>query len=45
VGGFQRALLASSVFLGLAALVGLRTTNAGAEQQPPLGEVPESAPA
>jgi hypothetical protein len=43
--GFQRALLASSVFLVAAAVVGLRATNTRGEQQPAPAGVPESAPA
>ena len=41
--GFQRALLASSVFLVAAAVVGLRATNTRGEQQPGLAELPEPA--
>ena len=41
--GFQRALLASSVFLVAAAVVGLRATNTRGEQQPGLTELPEPA--
>jgi EmrB/QacA subfamily drug resistance transporter len=43
--GFQRALLASSVFLVAAAVVGLRATNTRGEQQAAPAGVPESAPA
>jgi EmrB/QacA subfamily drug resistance transporter len=43
--GFQRALLASSIFLVAAALVALRATNTRGEQQPPRVEVPEAAAA
>jgi MFS family permease len=43
--GFQRALLASSVFLAAAAIVALRATNTRTEQQQPIAEVPESVPA
>jgi EmrB/QacA subfamily drug resistance transporter len=41
--GFQRALLASSVFLVAAAIVGLRATNTRGEQKPGVSEVPEPA--
>jgi EmrB/QacA subfamily drug resistance transporter len=41
--GFQRALLASSVFLVAAAVVGLRATNTRGEQQLGLAELPEPA--
>ena len=41
--GFQRALLASSVVLLAAAVVGLRATNTRGEQQPGVSEVPEPA--
>jgi EmrB/QacA subfamily drug resistance transporter len=44
-GGFQRALLVSSLFLVAAAVVGLRATNTRGEQQAPLAEAPEPAPA
>jgi EmrB/QacA subfamily drug resistance transporter len=43
--GFQRALLASSIFILAAAVIGLWATNTRAETQPPLEEAPESAPA
>jgi len=43
--GFQRALLASSIFLVAAAAVALRATNTRGEQQPRLVEAPEPAPA
>jgi EmrB/QacA subfamily drug resistance transporter len=43
--GFQRALLASSVFLVAAAVVGLRTTNTRGEEQPPQVEAAQPAPA
>jgi EmrB/QacA subfamily drug resistance transporter len=48
--GFQRALLASSIFLVAAAVVALRITNTRGEQQEPeqrqpMAEAPESAPA
>ncbi len=44
--GFQRALLASSLFLVAAAVVGLRATNTrGEPKQPGLVEAPEPAPA
>jgi MFS family permease len=44
-GGFQRALLASSIFLVAAAVVALRATNTRGEEPQPLAEAPESAPA
>src|SRR5204862_6168876 len=52
-GGFHRALLASSIFLVAAAVIGLRATNTrGAEPEPSAeapepaaAEVPQSAPA
>ena len=44
-GGFQRALLASSIFLLAAAVVALRATNTAGEQHEPVVEAPESAPA
>jgi EmrB/QacA subfamily drug resistance transporter len=43
--GFQRALLASSLFLVAAAVVALRATNTRSEQPQPLAGAPESAPA
>jgi EmrB/QacA subfamily drug resistance transporter len=43
--GFHRALLASSIFLVAAAVVALRATNTRGEQQAPLAEAPEPAPA
>jgi EmrB/QacA subfamily drug resistance transporter len=43
--GFQRALLASSVFLVAAAVVGLRATNTRGEQRPGLAEAPQPAQA
>jgi EmrB/QacA subfamily drug resistance transporter len=43
--GFQRSLLASSMFLVAAAVVGLRATNTRGEQQQPLAEAPQPAPA
>jgi EmrB/QacA subfamily drug resistance transporter len=43
--GFQRALLASSIFLVAAAVVGLRTTNTRGEDQPPNVEAAQPAPA
>jgi len=48
--GFQRALLASSIFLVAAAVVALRITNTRGEQEEPeqrqpIAEAPESAPA
>ena len=43
--GFQRALLASSIFLVAAAVVALRATNTRGEQQPPRVEAPEAAAA
>jgi EmrB/QacA subfamily drug resistance transporter len=43
--GFQRALLASSIFLVAAAVVGLRTTNTRGEEQPPNVEAAQPAPA
>jgi EmrB/QacA subfamily drug resistance transporter len=41
--GFQRALLASSIFLVAAGLVGLRTTNTRGEQEPPQGDAAQPA--
>jgi EmrB/QacA subfamily drug resistance transporter len=43
--GFERALLASSVFLVAAAVVGLRATNTRGEQRPGLAEAPQPAQA
>jgi EmrB/QacA subfamily drug resistance transporter len=43
--GFQRALLASSIFLVAAAVVALRATNTRGEQQPPRVEASEAAAA
>jgi MFS family permease len=43
--GFQRALLASSIFLVAAAVVALRATNTRGEQQPPRVAAPEAAAA
>ena len=43
--GFQRALLASSIFLLAAAIIGLRATNTRGERSVPVAEAPESAPA
>jgi EmrB/QacA subfamily drug resistance transporter len=43
--GFQRALLASSIFLVAAAVVGLRTTNTRGEEQRPNVEAAQPAPA
>jgi hypothetical protein len=43
--GFQRALLASSLFLVAAAFVGLRATNTRGEQPTPFVEAPEPAAA
>ncbi|MFL5868170.1 MAG: MFS transporter [Thermoleophilaceae bacterium] len=43
--GFQRALLASSIFLVAAAVVGLRATNTRGEQEAPVVEAAEPAPA
>jgi EmrB/QacA subfamily drug resistance transporter len=41
--GFQRALLASSIFLVAAAVIALRATNTRGEQQPPLAEAEAAA--
>jgi EmrB/QacA subfamily drug resistance transporter len=43
--GFQRALLASSLFLAAAAVVGLRTTNTRGEQERPQVEAAQAVPA
>jgi EmrB/QacA subfamily drug resistance transporter len=43
--GFQRALLASSIFLAAAALVGLRVSNTRGEEREPMVEAPEPAAA
>ena len=43
--GFQRALLASSIFLVADAVVALRATNTRGEPQPPRVEVPQAAAA
>jgi EmrB/QacA subfamily drug resistance transporter len=43
--GFQRALLASSLFLAAAAVVGLRTTNTRGEQDQPQFEAAQAVPA
>jgi predicted MFS family arabinose efflux permease len=43
--GFQRALLASSIFLVAAAVVALRATNTRGEEPEPVAGAPESAPA
>jgi MFS family permease len=37
--GFQRALMASSIFLAAAAVVGLRVTNTRGEEAQPVGDV------
>jgi hypothetical protein len=44
-GGFQRALMASSIFLVAAAVVGLRATDTRGEQQQPSAEAAAPAPA
>jgi EmrB/QacA subfamily drug resistance transporter len=41
--GYQRALLASSVFMLAAAIVGLRATNTRGEERGPIAAAPESA--
>ena len=43
--GYQRALLASSVFMLAAAIVGLRATNTRGEEPEAMAAAPESAPA
>jgi EmrB/QacA subfamily drug resistance transporter len=41
--GYQRALLASSIFMLAAAIVGLRATNTRGEERGPIAAAPESA--
>jgi EmrB/QacA subfamily drug resistance transporter len=41
--GYQRALLASSIFMLVAAIVGLRATNTRGEERGPIAAAPESA--
>src|SRR5205814_373913 len=43
--GFQRGLLAGSIFILAAAVIAFRATNTSGEQPGPLAEVPETAPA